>query len=58
MNIVEINNIRYFDDTISVAVNTKDLQLLLNKVSKCNQEMGVNINNEKTNDNLQRGSYI
>ncbi|XP_072751038.1 uncharacterized protein [Anoplolepis gracilipes] len=48
VNGVRINTLKYADDTVIVAENVEDLQLLLNKISITGREAGLNINADKT----------
>lgn len=48
INGIPINNIRYADDTVILADNANDLQILLNKVNSESQRLGLNINTTKT----------
>ena len=43
-----INNIRYADDTVLIAENERDLQALLNIIVKESEEMGLSLNEKKT----------
>lgn len=48
VNGVVINNIRYADDTIILANNAQDLQILLDCVHRESEDMGLKININKT----------
>lgn len=48
INGVPINNIRYADDTILMAANLNDLQILVDKVNTSSEELGLSLNVKKT----------
>ena len=48
LNGVNITNIRYADDTVILATNTNDLQIMINNIVQCCQEYGMEINAKKT----------
>ena len=43
-----VNNLRYTDDTALLAENEEELQLLVDKVKKASEEMGLRMNIKKT----------
>ena len=45
---ININNIRYADDTVLIATSQKNLQMLVDKVKTASEEMGLHINKDKT----------
>ena len=45
---ININNIRYADDTVLIAYSEKDLQDILDKTVEASAEMGLTINCDKT----------
>ncbi|XP_055384420.1 uncharacterized protein LOC129614059 [Condylostylus longicornis] len=48
VNGININNIRYADDTTLIAGSIEDLQTLLNKVNHYSKQFGLHINIDKT----------
>lgn len=48
INGIPINNIRYADDTVILADNANDLQILLNQVTEASKSLGLKINIGKT----------
>lgn len=43
-----LNNIRYADDTVLLATNLKDLQLLVDRVRAASETYGLELNTKKT----------
>lgn len=46
--IKRINNIRYADDTVVLADNLEDLQLLMDRINEGSREFGLKMNIQKT----------
>jgi ribosome-interacting GTPase 1 len=45
---ININNLRYADDTILIATNEKDLQALVDTIVGGSSKMGLSLNKKKT----------
>ena len=48
VNGVNINNIRYADDTVLISTSPRELQKMLNKLEKIGEQYGMSINVNKT----------
>ena len=55
---VNINNLRYADDTVLIAVKEEDLQNLLDEVDKQGREFGMRMNVKKTKAMIVSRSVI
>ena len=48
MNVVNINNTRYAEDSVLIATSPRELQKILNELEKIGEQYGMSINVNKT----------